>query len=99
MGPFRLSDLVGGDVGQHVGASFIQSFPERTYGHENGQIALMNRKKWLGEKTGRGFYRYDKGDKKRTKAVRDLQAIGPIIEESRRNAQSLLGVPHLMGIS
>jgi enoyl-CoA hydratase/3-hydroxyacyl-CoA dehydrogenase len=100
MGPFRLSDLVGGDVGQHVGASFIQSFPERTYGHENGQIALLAKNKWFGEKTGRGFYRYDKGEgKKRTKAVMDLQVIGPIIEESRRNAQNLLGVPHLQGIS
>lgn len=99
IGPFRLTDLVGGDISQHVGANFIQSFPERTYGHQEGQIALLNQKKWLGEKTGRGFYRYDKGDKKRTKAVKDMAAIGPVMEESRRAAQTRLGVPQLMGVS
>ncbi|QDZ22941.1 3-hydroxyacyl-CoA dehydrogenase [Chloropicon primus] len=98
MGPFRLSDLVGGDIGQHVGANFIQSFPERTYGNANGPLVQMNQKKWLGEKTGRGFYRYDKGEKKRTKMVKDLEAIGPVFQESRRAAQQL-GVPHLQGVS
>jgi len=99
IGPFRLTDLVGGDISRHVGANFVQSFPERTYANASGQISLLNQKKWLGEKTGRGFYRYDKGDKKRTKAVRDLEAIVPVFKESAGFAQRNLGVPQLMGVS
>ena len=99
MGPFRLSDLVGGDIGLHVTSNFIQSFPERSYGNQNGAVPVFMKKKWLGEKTGRGFYRYDKGEKKRTKAVKDLEAIGPVIEASRKSAQQDLGVPHLMAVS
>lgn len=29
MGPFRLNDLVGSDIGLHVGKNFVESFSER----------------------------------------------------------------------
>jgi len=99
IGPFRLTDLVGGDISMHVGGNFVLSFPERTYANARGLIPLLNEKKWLGEKTGRGVYRYDKGDKKRTKAVKDLEAIGPVMKESSAHAQQHLGVPHLLAVS
>jgi len=99
IGPFRLTDLVGGDVSKHVGGNFVLSFPERTYGNPSGQIAQLNDKKWFGEKTARGFYRYDKGEKKRTKAVKDLEAIGPVFQKSAQHAQTHLGVPSLLGVS
>lgn len=57
MGPFRLSDLVGGDVGLHVGKNFVESFPDRTY--KSALIPMLNDMKRLGEKTGRGFYKYE----------------------------------------
>jgi enoyl-CoA hydratase/3-hydroxyacyl-CoA dehydrogenase len=57
MGPFRLSDLVGADVGLHVGKNFLDSFPERCYPARI--IQLLNEHKRLGEKTGAGFYKYD----------------------------------------
>ena len=57
MGPFRLSDLVGGDVGLNVGKSYVESFPERTY--RSTLVPMLNDLKRLGEKTGRGFYKYE----------------------------------------
>lgn len=79
MGPFRLSDLVGADIGLHVGKNFIDSFPERCYPARI--IAILNEKKRLGEKTGSGFYKYDS----RRKAQPDSD-LAKIIEQSRRGA-------------
>lgn len=77
MGPFRLSDLVGADVGLHVGKNFLDSFPERVYPARI--IAMLNERKRLGEKTGAGFYKYDA----RRKASPDPDLAG-IVGESRK---------------
>ncbi len=53
----RLSDLVGADIGLHVGKNFIESFSERVYPAQI--ISLLNDHKRLGEKTGSGFYKFD----------------------------------------
>lgn len=53
----RLSDLVGADIGLHVGKNFIESFSDRVYPAQI--ISLLNDHKRLGEKTGRGFYKFD----------------------------------------
>ena len=58
LGTYRLSDLVGADIGLHVGKNFIESFPERVYPAQI--ISLLNDHKRLGEKTGSGFYKFDK---------------------------------------
>lgn len=50
----RLNDLVGSDIGLHVGKNFVESFPERVY--VSHIIPLLNQHKRLGEKTGSGFY-------------------------------------------
>lgn len=55
MGPFRLNDLVGSDIGLHVGKNFVDSFPERVYISQ--VIPLLNQHKRLGEKSGAGFYK------------------------------------------
>lgn len=55
MGPFRLNDLVGSDIGLHVGKNFVDSFAERVY--VSAIIPLLNQHKRLGEKTGKGFYK------------------------------------------
>jgi 3-hydroxyacyl-CoA dehydrogenase len=55
MGPFRLSDLVGSDIGLHVGKNFVDSFPERVY--VSRIFPLMVEAKRLGEKSGAGFYK------------------------------------------
>ncbi|KAL3160104.1 hypothetical protein ABBQ32_010882 [Trebouxia sp. C0010 RCD-2024] len=86
MGPFRLSDLVGADIGLHVGKNFIEAFSERVYPAQI--ISLLNDHKRLGEKTGSGFYKFD--NKRKASADKDL---APIIEESRKKAGLFKGQP------
>lgn len=59
MGPFRLSDLVGADIGLHVGKNFVDSFPERVYVSQI--FPLLVEAKRLGEKSGSGFYKVGVG--------------------------------------
>lgn len=77
MGPFRLSDLVGGDVGMHVGANFIESFPDRVY--PTNLLPNMCAAKRMGEKTGAGFYKYDA----KRKASPDPEGVAPFLKISR----------------
>lgn len=79
MGPFRLNDLVGADIGLHVGKNFVDSFPERVY--ISKLIPLMNQHKRLGEKTGKGFYKFDS----KRKASPDPDIL-PLIAEARKAA-------------
>uniref|UniRef100_A0A7R9VSF7 3-hydroxyacyl-CoA dehydrogenase n=1 Tax=Chlamydomonas euryale TaxID=1486919 RepID=A0A7R9VSF7_9CHLO len=79
MGPFRLSDLVGSDIGMHVGKNFVESFSDRVYVSQ--LIPLLNQHKRLGEKTGSGFYKYDA----KRRASPDAELL-PLIDESRRSA-------------
>ena len=81
MGPFRLTDLVGGDIGLHVAQSYVRDFGERVY--ESRLIPLMNDAKRLGEKTGSGFYSFAAG---RGRAARDAADIAPLLRESRGRA-------------
>jgi len=83
MGPFRLSDLVGGDVGLHVGSNFLESFPDRVYASQ--LLPLMNAQKRLGEKTGKGFYQYDA----KRKQSNDAEGIAPILAQARQAASAL----------
>ena len=73
----RLSDLVGADINLHVGANFLESFPERVY--RAAMMKLMNDKKMLGEKTGGGFYKFDA--KRKASPNPDIK---PVIAESRK---------------
>ena len=73
----RLSDLVGADINLHVGANFLESFPERVY--RAAMMKLMNDKKMLGEKTGGGFYKFDA--KRKASPNPDIK---PVIVESRK---------------
>jgi enoyl-CoA hydratase/3-hydroxyacyl-CoA dehydrogenase len=57
MGPFRLSDLVGSDIGLHVGKNFVDSFPQRVF--VSSIFPLLVEAKRLGEKSGSGFYKFD----------------------------------------
>lgn len=60
MGPFALLDQVGLDTAQHVGEVLEQAFGARVSGTESVLEALVGAGR-LGQKTGRGFYRYRSG--------------------------------------
>ncbi len=58
MGPLRLIDEVGLDVGRHVATDLAT----RLATPQGGPVPAMDEmiaRKWLGKKTGKGFYTYD----------------------------------------
>ena len=86
MGPFRLSDLVGADIGAHVGANVVDTWPERVY--RTHLIPSLVAAKRLGEKSGAGFYKFE-GAKR--KAAPDPEGLAPFLAASR--AQCTLPKP------
>ena len=73
----RLNDLVGSDIGMHVGQNFYKDFRERVY--PTKLIQMLNDANRLGEKTGSGFYKFDA----KRKALPDPD-LAPIIQKSRQ---------------
>ena len=72
-GTFRLADMVGIDVLAHVAANFPQGV---TQGKFSGVLAEMMKNKWLGDKTGQGFYKKVRGaDGKDERYVLDLNTL------------------------
>lgn len=70
---------VGADIGLHVGANFLESFPERVV--KSHVIPLLNEAGRLGEKTGSGFYKYAN-----RKQQPDPEGIKGIVAESQKRA-------------
>jgi 3-hydroxybutyryl-CoA dehydrogenase len=80
MGPFELMDLIGIDVNFAVAKSFWeQSFGEPRW-RPNPIHERMVASGRLGRKTGRGFYRYEKGAPHRTRDP-DVDGERPILDE------------------
>ena len=69
MGPFALMDQVGLDTSQHVGEVLREAFGRRL-GEDDGLLAGMVASGRLGQKNGKGFYRYRAG--KRTVPDREV---------------------------
>ncbi|WP_297839304.1 3-hydroxyacyl-CoA dehydrogenase NAD-binding domain-containing protein [Pseudomonas sp.] len=61
MGPFRMSDMAGNDVGAKIRAARIERDPSRVYSGVSDVINSMGRH---GQKTGRGWYDYHPGERK-----------------------------------
>jgi 3-hydroxyacyl-CoA dehydrogenase len=72
-GTFRLADLVGIDVLAHVAQNFPQGVSQ---GRFSSVLAEMVKRKWLGDKTGQGFYKKVRGaDGKDERLVLDLNTM------------------------
>jgi 3-hydroxyacyl-CoA dehydrogenase len=76
-GTFRLADMVGLDILSHVARNFAKAKQDA-----GGQAALppfleaMLERKWLGDKTGGGFYKKERGaDGKDARLVLDLKTL------------------------
>jgi 3-hydroxybutyryl-CoA dehydrogenase len=59
MGPFALSDLIGLDIVHDMAASMYEEYRDARY-FPPPLLKQYVRLGWLGRKTGRGFYSYDK---------------------------------------
>jgi 3-hydroxyacyl-CoA dehydrogenase len=58
MGPFRMSDLAGNDVGWYIRKRRYVEKPDVTYSKIADRLCELGR---LGQKTGQGWYRYEAG--------------------------------------
>jgi 3-hydroxyacyl-CoA dehydrogenase len=58
MGPFRMSDLAGNDVGWYIRKRRYVETPQLVYSHLADRLCELGR---FGQKTGLGWYRYEPG--------------------------------------
>jgi 3-hydroxyacyl-CoA dehydrogenase len=79
---FRLADMVGLDILSHVARNFARSQQNMDRQDAGGQASLppfletMLERKWLGDKTGGGFYKKERGaDGKDLRLVLDLKTL------------------------
>src|SRR5437763_2794923 len=61
MGPFTMYDMAGNDIGFEIRKRRAKERPDFVYGRFADRIA---EKGWFGQKTGRGWYRYEPGHRK-----------------------------------
>src|SRR5437763_9287791 len=61
MGPFTMYDMAGNDIGWEIRKRRAKERPDFVYGKFADRIA---EKGWFGQKTGRGWYRYEPGSRK-----------------------------------
>jgi 3-hydroxyacyl-CoA dehydrogenase len=73
MGPFRMSDLAGNDIGWHIRKRRAVEHPEIVYSKAADKLCELGR---FGQKTGAGWYDYKPGDRSAypSKVVDDLVA-------------------------
>jgi 3-hydroxyacyl-CoA dehydrogenase len=83
MGILAVYDMAGIDIGHLTRVARAHLLPKDPTFYR--PTALLTERGWLGQKAGRGYYRYDGADRKRTP---DPEAIAMFAEEARR-----LGVP------
>jgi 3-hydroxyacyl-CoA dehydrogenase len=76
MGPFRMYDMAGNDIGWEIRKRRYQERPDMVYSRIADRICEQGR---FGQKAGKGFYRYEPGDRK---AIPD-PAVGEIIRKYR----------------
>lgn len=79
MGIFAVHDMAGNDVGYQTRKAQMATRP--TDRRWNDLIMKLCDKGWLGQKSGKGWYRYDKGDRT---PRRDPEVEAFIVEESAR---------------
>jgi 3-hydroxyacyl-CoA dehydrogenase len=82
MGPFRMSDLAGNDVGWYIRKRRYQEKPELKYSRVADRLCELGR---FGQKTGAGWYRYEPG---RRDAIPDPAVAELVTSHSRE-----VGVP------
>ena len=83
MGILAVYDMAGIDIGHLTRVARAHLLPKDPTFYR--PTALLTERGWLGQKSGRGYYRYDSAERKRTP---DPEAIAMFAEEARR-----LGVP------
>ncbi|HKX37250.1 MAG TPA: 3-hydroxyacyl-CoA dehydrogenase NAD-binding domain-containing protein [Burkholderiales bacterium] len=60
MGPFTMYDMAGNDIGWEIRKRRARERPDMVYSRFADRVC---EKGWFGQKTGRGWYRYEKGSR------------------------------------
>ncbi len=81
MGPFRMSDLAGNDIGWHIRKRRYVEHPEITYSKLADRLCELGR---FGQKTGAGWYDYKPGDRQAYSA--------PVVDELIRSYRATLPI-------
>jgi 3-hydroxyacyl-CoA dehydrogenase len=87
MGPFRMSDLAGNDVGWYVRKRHYAEYPEMPRASVADRICELGR---YGQKTGSGWYRYEPGDRR---AHADPVVEQIILDESQKAGVTRREIP------
>ena len=74
MGPAYLSDVVGMDTSQHVEEVLAEGYPDRMSQEGTSSLDVMVENGRLGQKSGAGYYKYEKDKKGRPKKTLDDKA-------------------------
>jgi 3-hydroxyacyl-CoA dehydrogenase len=77
MGPFAMYDMAGNDIGWEIRKRRYQERPDFVYSRIADRVCELGR---FGQKTGKGFYRYEAGSRK---PIPDAE-VQKIIEDYRR---------------
>jgi len=78
MGPFRMSDLAGNDIGWHIRKRRALEHPDFKYSKIADKLCELGR---LGQKTGAGWYDYRPGDR----TAYASQVVDKLVSEHRRS--------------
>jgi 3-hydroxyacyl-CoA dehydrogenase len=81
MGPFRMGDLAGLDIGWAYRKRLAAQFPERDFSNVADALCEAGR---FGQKSGAGYYRYQTGSGAAARTAIPDPAVTSIIEEFRR---------------
>lgn len=86
MGPAYLMDVVGIDTGHHAAEVVSQAYPDRMKLDFKPASTLMYENNRLGQKSGSGYYRYEKDKRGKPKKVVDdsaLEIVARVAKEHR----------------
>ena len=86
MGPAYLLDVVGMDTGKHAAGVMAEGFPDRMSSESDTIIDAMFKAERLGQKNGKGFYRYEPDRKGRPQKLvdEDANAIVASVQSAQR---------------
>lgn len=83
MGPAYLLDVVGMDTALHASEVMAEGFPDRMAQDGESVIKVMVDRERLGQKNGRGFYRYEEDRKGKPRKVSDDAARSLVAEHAK----------------
>ena len=86
MGPAYLLDVVGMDTGRHAAGVMAEGFPDRMASESKTIIDVLYEADRLGQKNGKGFYKYEPDRKGKPQKILDPEA-DPIVASVQNGAK------------